>query len=225
MNKYKITILIIFIISLFIMGKAYGYIDEIPLLGKLIYLDAGHGGADPGAIYKDIYEKDITLQITKKLQLLLEQKGAIVYMTREADYDLAAPHALERKRSDLSKRTNLINISNCDMYLSIHLNASNSVSWRGAQVFYNKVNPENIVLGRVIQKYFNKYLNSHREVKEINGLYMYRNIKKVGLLLEVGFISNTNERYILRKDYYQQRIANTITNAVIEYFREKNNQL
>lgn len=220
--KYKIILLTFFILSLLAMEQVDAHIDEMPLLGKLIYLDAGHGGVDPGAIYKDIHEDDITLEITKKLQTMLESKGAIVYLTREADYDLSNPKASLRKRSDLTKRINLINNSNCDMYLSIHLNASPSTSWRGAQVFYNNINKENKVLAEVIQKSFKEHLRSNRKIKEIKDLYMYKNVKRLGLLLEVGFISNANERHILRQDYYQQRIALSITNGVINYI--KNNK-
>ncbi len=225
MKKYKKIVLFIFIISLFVFQKVDGYVNDLPLLGKFIYIDPGHGGADPGAIYKDIYEKNITLDIAKKLQFILEQKGAIVYLTREADYDISAPRVLLRKRSDLTKRTNLINSSNCDIYLSIHLNASIHTSWKGAQVFYNNVNDENKVLAEYIQQAFKEDLNSRRSIKEINDLYMYKNVKVPGLLLEVGFISNPNERYLLLKDYYQQRIALSITKGVINYFKQNSNPL
>jgi N-acetylmuramoyl-L-alanine amidase len=190
------------------MQRVSGYVNELPLLGRLIYLDPGHGGVDPGAIYKDIYEETITLQITKKLQLELEKKGAIVYLTREGDYDLSIPYSGLRKRSDLTKRINLINSSNCDMYLSVHLNASNSTSWKGAQVFYNVVNAENKVLAGYLQDSFKKDLRSNRTIKEIRGLYMYRSVKRLGLLLEVGFLTNPNERYLMLKDYYQQSTLN-----------------
>ena len=55
---------------------------NLELLGKVIYIDPGHGGADPGTVYKDIYEKDINLNICLKLQKVLESEGAIVYLTR-----------------------------------------------------------------------------------------------------------------------------------------------
>ncbi|MGQ0419595.1 N-acetylmuramoyl-L-alanine amidase, partial [Bacillus sp. HC-Mk] len=64
---------------------------NLPLSGKVIVLDAGHGGPDGGAVGgKDIIEKDITLEITKKVQDYLQEQGALVILTREGDYDLAA---------------------------------------------------------------------------------------------------------------------------------------
>jgi N-acetylmuramoyl-L-alanine amidase len=200
--------------------RVNSYVEELPLLGRIIYIDPGHGGADPGAIYKDIYEKDINLEISNALSNLLTSKGAIVYMTREDDYDLAKPNIAERKRSDLSKRIRLINDSECDLYLSIHLNATTSKTWRGAQVFYDDVNAQNKILGQYIEESFKKNLGSKRKLKRVSDLYMYRVIDRVGVLLEVGFISNDNERYILKKKYYQEKISRAIATGVINYFNQ-----
>ncbi|MDD2202860.1 MAG: N-acetylmuramoyl-L-alanine amidase [Bacilli bacterium] len=218
MKQYKALIVIFLIISIFLMNKVNGYINELPLLGKVIYIDPGHGGVDPGANYKNILEKDINLEISKTLSTLLIEKGAIVYLTREDDYDLSPPHAYLRKRSDLSRRVKLINESLCDVYLSIHLNATLSTTWRGAQVFYDDVNNQNIILGEKIQESFKKNLGSKRKLKRISDLYMYKDVDRPGVLLEVGFLSNQNERYILRKPYYQKRISNAIVEGLISYF-------
>ncbi|HHT38529.1 MAG TPA: N-acetylmuramoyl-L-alanine amidase CwlD [Mollicutes bacterium] len=220
MKKYRIIIFFLFLISIVATDKVYGQINELPLLGKIIYVDPGHGGADPGANHKDILEKNINLEISKILAGQLGEKGAIVYLTREGDYDLARPNIAERKRSDLSRRIRMINESACDLYLSIHLNATTSSTWRGAQVFYDDVNEKNKILGEKIQASFKKHLASRRKLKQINNLYMYRMIKRVGVLLEVGFLSNANERYILQKQYYQRRVANAIVEGVINYFSE-----
>lgn len=210
----------IFISMILLTCKVEGYhINEFPLLQKVIYLDAGHGGPDPGALYKDLYEKDINLEITLLTEQALVEKGAIVYLTRDGDYDLASPYAYLRKRSDLSKRARLINGSDCDMYLSIHLNATPSTSWHGAQVFYDDVNSGNEEMAKIFQSVFKKYLYSSRKIKSISDLYMYQRVTKPGLLLEVGFISNPNERYKLQKTYYQENIANAITRGVIEYLK------
>jgi len=217
-KQYKALIVIFLIISIFLMNKVNGYINELPLLGKVIYIDPGHGGVDPGANYKNILEKDINLEISKTLSTLLIEKGAIVYLTREDDYDLSPPHAYLRKRSDLSRRVKLINESLCDVYLSIHLNATLSTTWRGAQVFYDDVNNQNIILGEKIQESFKKNLGSKRKLKRISDLYMYKDVDRPGVLLEVGFLSNQNERYILRKPYYQKRISNAIVEGLISYF-------
>lgn len=215
---YKIKMFIIFILLICIIDRVSAFINDVPLLGKVIYLDAGHGGIDPGAFYKDIYEEDINLSITLKLKEKLESSGATVLLTRDGDYDLSNKNASLRKRSDLANRAKLINESNADMYLSIHLNSSTNTSWKGAQVFYDDVNNENISIAKIFQEEFNKYLNSNRNIKEIDDLYMYKNILKKGLLLEVGFISNKEERNLLITPNYQDKIVEVITNALIKYY-------
>ena len=93
MFKQKIHILCLLPVFISVFGYINIKAKELPLLGKVIYLDAGHGGTDPGSIYKDIYEKDINLQICMKLQEELGKQGAIVYMTRYDDYDLSDVNA------------------------------------------------------------------------------------------------------------------------------------
>ena len=181
---------------------------------------ASHGGVDPGAMYKKIKEKDINLSISEKLQYKLEKMGAIVYLTRYGDYDLAVNHTSNRKRSDLSRRGNIINRSKCDLYVSIHLNAETSSSWHGAQAFYDDINENNKLIAQIMQQEFKKSLNSNRKSKKINDIYLNKRVNRPGVLLEVGFLSNPNERYLLQTDDYQNKIANAITNGMIKYFNE-----
>ena len=215
-NKIYVLILLFFIV----IGINYvsANNDSMPLFGKVIYLDPGHGGKDPGAMYGGIMEKDINLEITKKLQNKLLKMGAIVYTTRDGDYDLSAINTSNHKRSDLSRRSNLINKSKCDIFLSIHLNAEDTNTWRGAQVFYNNSNQKNKVIAGIFQKKFKDNLNSSRNYKKANDLYLQKRIKQPGVLLEIGFLSNANERYLLKQDNYQYKIADTIISALIEYF-------
>lgn len=215
---YKFKMLLLFIMLICIFDRVDAFINDIPLLGKVIYLDAGHGGKDPGAYYKDIYEEHINLSITLKLRDKLEKMGAVVYLTREGDYDLSNPGASLRKRSDLGNRAKMINSSDADIYLSIHLNSSVNTSWKGAQVFYDDINKNNESIAKIFQEEFNKNLKSNRDAKEISTLYMYKNITKPGVLLEVGFISNASDRYLLKKNDYQEKVSNVIANTLVKYF-------
>lgn len=219
MSRYKIGVFFIFIITI-CMFSFVNASNELPLFGKVIYLDPGHGGTDPGAIYKDIYESDINLEIAKKLENVLVEKGAIVYLTRYGDYDLSVPNALNRKRSDLSRRGNIINRSNCDLYISIHLNAENSSKWYGAQVFYDDVNEKNELLAKIMQEQLKKTLKTSREYEETSEMYLHKRIKQPGVLIEVGFLSNPNERYLLQRDDYQIKVSNSIASGIEKYFKE-----
>lgn len=219
MLKYKIYVFLFFIIGILSINIVYASNNNLELLGKVIYLDAGHGGIDSGATYKNIKEKDINLEICLKLEEELTKKGAIVYQTRYGDYDLSVPNTINRKRSDLSRRSNVINKANPDLFISIHLNAENTGIWRGPQVFYNDNNEKNELLAKIFQKELNKSLKGNREYKKDNSLYLQKRLKYPGVLIEVGFLSNSNDRYLLKKSNYQTKVAKIITNGIIYYFK------
>lgn len=222
MRKYMYLFFFCFLFVFFLIIGCYGIKpvnNELELFGKVIYLDAGHGGTDPGAIYGNVNESKINLEIANLLRQKLSDCGAIVYMTRLYDNDLSKPRSYLRKRSDLFNRARLIDSSGADMYISIHLNASSNTNWSGAQVFYDDINENNVVLANVVQNQFAKDLKSTRKVKEISELYMYKNTKTLGILAEVGFLSNPNERYLLQKKSYQEKISESLKTAIINYYK------
>ena len=124
--------MILLLSALFINRKVSAL---MPLSGKTIIIDAGHGGLDPGTTNNTIYEKDINLAISKALEIELSKVGASVLLTREDDYDLSTPNARWRKKSDFDNRILKINESKADLYLSIHLNYLTDRSYFGPQVF------------------------------------------------------------------------------------------
>lgn len=200
--------------------KAQTMNNRLELFGKIIYVDPGHGGLDPGSIYKNIYEKDINLSISLILQDILESQGATVFLTRYGDYDLSNNNAVSRKKSDLNNRAKIINNSQADIYVSIHLNSINSSTWSGAQVFYDDINPKNIILAQIMQEQLKQDIKTSRQIKEINNMLMNRKIKIPGILIEAGFLSNSNDRYLLQQNEYQYKIATSITNGIIKFINE-----
>lgn len=187
---------------------------SLPLSGKLIIIDVGHGSKDNGTSYNDLLEKNLNLDISKKLEEELIKQGASVILTREKDYDLSSPNTKRRKKSDFDNRIEFINNSNADLYLSIHINNLPNEKYYGAQVFYLNDNKQ---LAETIQKHLNK-ISYPRSIKKIKDLYMYDKINIKGVLIECGFISNNNERRKLQSEEYKKEIANTITNGIIEYY-------
>lgn len=190
---------------------------SLPLQGKVIVVDAGHGGKDPGTVYKDIYEKDINLSISLYLEEYLSEYGATVVLTRDSDNDLSYGETNHRKKTDFDNRLKIINNEYTDMYLSIHLNYLTNKKYYGAQVFYNKDN-EN--LAKSIQEYLNNNLETDREIKEIpSSTYMYKKLEKRGVLIECGFLSNASERSKLITEKYQRKVAKVIAEAVVNYYK------
>ena len=185
-----------------------------PLSGKVVVLDAGHGGVDPGTVVGDIYEKDINLKIAMYLKSEFEQSGAQVIMTRSGDYDLGTPNATYRKKSDFDHRIKIINHSQATYYLSVHLNYLSLSSYSGPQVFYSSVKEENETIAVHLQEYLNFKLNGTREVKKIsNTIYMYSKLNVPGVLIECGFLSNANERHKLLDDNYLKEFAKYVVES------------
>ena len=217
MKQYKTLILVMFFLSIFCFGKVNAVIKDYTLLGKTIYLDAGHGGRDSGAISSTFLEKDMNLLLVQKLESVLSSKGAVVYLTRDGDYDLANS-TINRKRNDLYNRVKMINASKCDLYISMHLNASPSTKWNGIQIFYSNVLKENKIVAETITNTMKENMKNIREVKKENSYYMYSKLKVPGVLVEAGFISNPNDNYKIRQKKYQDTLVNNIAKGIENYF-------
>ena len=192
---------------------------SLPLSGKIIYLDPGHGGPDGGATGSNHLEKDITLEVASRVRDYLQEQGALVIMTRETDTDLA-PEGMKgysrRKAEDLRKRVEIINRSEAELYISIHLNAIPSPKWSGAQSFYYGKYEENEKVAKYIQDELRINL-----AKRIHGIYLMQNVTKPGALVEVGFLSNPAEAKRLSQPKYQDKIASSVYKGVLRYFTEK----
>ncbi len=205
----------LFILSLCFLLSLTCVRASLPLTGKIIILDIGHGGDDPGASYQNILEKDLNLAIGLELEKELSRNGASVILTREGDYDLASPNATRRKKSDFDNRIDLINKSKADVYLSIHINYLEDSSYYGGQIFY--YGEENKKIAETLQTEFNT-ISYPRSIKPMPNIYMYRHLKIPGVLVECGFISNKKEREKLITPAYQKEIAKSLTKGLIMYF-------
>lgn len=216
MKKYNLKILILFITLTIIVSLPYTK-ASLPLVGKTIVIDVGHGGKDPGTLTGDILEKDINLKISKYLEKELIKKGANVILTRNGDYDLSSPNASRRKKSDFDNRIKIINNAHAFMYISIHLNYLEQKEYYGPQVFYNKQNNNNKNIANIIQKELNSKLKTKRTIKKIpNTTYMYSRLNVQGVLVECGFLSNYSEKQKLKNSDYQQKFAQYLANAIVK---------
>lgn len=215
MKKYCLKLLIIFILLTLILSFPYAK-ASLPLFGKTITIDIGHGGKDPGTVVNNILEKDINLKIGKYLEKELIKKGANVILTRNGDYDLSSPNSYRRKKSDFDNRIKIINNSSASMYVSIHLNYLEQASYYGPQVFYNNITDNNKKIANNMQNILNKKLKTNRKVKLIpEDTYMYSRLNVPGVLVECGFLSNYNEKIKLTSKEYQQKIAKYISEGIV----------
>ena len=217
--QYKRLMLVVFFLCVFCLGKVNAIVRDYSLLGKCIYLDPGHGGRDSGAISKYFYEKDMNLILSKKLEKELVSKGAYVFMTRDGDYDLSES-TINKKRDDLYRRVVMINKSGCDLYVSMHLNSSPSSRWNGIQIFYSDVLDENKVVAEVVTNTIKDNMKNVRDVRRENGYYMYSKLRVPGILVEAGFVSNSNDNYKIRQEDYQNILVHNIALGIENYLRK-----
>ncbi|WNS75645.1 N-acetylmuramoyl-L-alanine amidase CwlD [Bacillus sp. DTU_2020_1000418_1_SI_GHA_SEK_038] len=198
---------------------------NLPLTGKIILLDPGHGGPDGGAGDDDALEKEIALAVSLKVRDLLQQQGALVLMTREDDRDLAPDGTRgysRRKVEDLKQRLEIINNSGAEFFVSIHLNSIPSPRWSGAQTFYATKRDENARAAKFIQDELRRNLeNTTRKAKVLNSVYILKNAKISGSLVEIGFLSNHAERANLKKEEYQNKVAASIYNGILRYYSDE----
>lgn len=189
---------------------------KINLTGYFIYVDAGHGGKDNGANYNNVLEDTINLNINNYLVETLVDSGAIVYTTRDGDYDLADNYDKNRKAKDLKKRVNLINELKPNLFVSIHLNTYANESVKGGQVFHQN-NKESEKLANVLQTKFNEMSGKDKKAK-LGDYYLLNKTNVVGVIIECGFLTNSEDLKNLTNDKYQKKIAKLISESIFEYF-------
>ncbi|MEL7597795.1 MAG: N-acetylmuramoyl-L-alanine amidase CwlD [Clostridiaceae bacterium] len=225
-DKLTYTILILIISSIFFSNFEFIVFAE-ENTQKIILLDPGHGGIDGGAVSKNgTVEKDINLSIGKKLKVNLEKKGYKVIMTREDDIGLYSDKGRirDKKNEDLNNRCKMKKESNCDIFISIHLNMFEQSQYYGAQVWYAKEG-ESAELAHILQQNLIKDLNNNNKRKEkcAKGAYKilrcYTDIPSV--LVECGFLSNLEEEQKLKTDSYQEKIATSLANSIEEFVKYK----
>ena len=192
---------------------------------KVIVIDPGHGGIDGGAKSENgVIEKDINLSISLKTKAALESKGYKVIMTRSEDVGLytEGKKVREKKIEDLGNRVKIKKENKCDAFISIHQNMFPQKNCEGAQVWSANNEPSQ-KLGKIIQQKFKEEVdqNNNREAKVAKKEYKILNDGYDGasVIVECGFLSNPEECELLGKEDYQNKIANTLANAIDEYFK------
>lgn len=224
LKKLEIAIIICLITGLIMFNNKLGKLvtsDEIETVKKVVVIDAGHGGSDPGKIgVSGALEKDINLEIAKRIKILLEEKGISVFMTRETD-EMLCEEALEnnRKRADMAKRVELINEISPDMVISIHQNSYTDPEVSGAQVFYYSESEEGARMAAMMQKALTEIDNENtRKEKANDNYYLLKRTKAPTIIVECGFLSNPKEAAKLVEKEYQDMISNAIVKGIESCF-------
>lgn len=196
----------------------------LPVSGKVIVLDAGHGKPDEGAQSSSgTTEAETNLKIALKVQSLLEQSGATVILTRSdenAIYDLDKNTLREKKISDIHNRVKIGNESSADIFVSIHLNKIPQQQYWGWQCFYKQNNEKSITLAKSLQSNLNEAIQKEnkRVAMKLDTVYIMKHVEIPISIVECGFLSNPEEEQLLLSDNYQDKLAWGIYNGIMDYF-------
>lgn len=190
------------------------------LAGRIIVVDAGHGGIDPGANRPGVLEKDINLNIALQVRDILKGHESKVVLTRDADIDLSELCDNEKVRGryhrDLNARLEAIQESDADLFVSIHANASSKPQQRGIECYYAAKSPEGKSLAMAIQEQLRLIAPVSQDAEPADFFVLRRN-KVPAVLIEVGFITNPAERALLQSPEYQKKIAEAIAAGIAQY--------
>lgn len=181
---------------------------------KLVIIDPGHGGSETGAVKAGIYEKNLNLDISKRVNALLKARKVKTYMLREDDSSVG-----------LRDRPDIANDMNAALFLSIHNNANNTYS-RGTETLYRPGDPED---GRFTSKRFaqivhekliNKLGMVDRGIVPRPNLVVLKYTTMPAVLAEIGFLDNAEDRAYLLRDDFRQKAAEALSDAVIQALTE-----
>lgn len=181
-----------------------------------VILDAGHGGIDVGKTgVNGEKEKDINLEISKKIKRFLSDSNVTVKMTREGDERLA-----DSQREDLKARTDIMN-GGALLAVSIHQNSYRDPAVSGAQVFYYTGSEEGRTAAGMIQAELNALApDNEKEIRANDSYYILKNTRIPTVIVECGFLSSYTEAEKLVDDEYQNRIAEAVSEGILQYITD-----
>ena len=214
--KRKRLIFIIFTcllaLSLFLHHEKRVNVFSFKQTGRIV-IDAGHGLPDGGAVgMNGTIESTLNIKIAKLVEKSLIKKGYKVIMTRKNDASIApeGETIAKRKRNDMYKRLEIINSSNADMFVSIHMNKFTDSRYKGAQVIYSDNFTESEQLAFAIQnRLYNLEDNQSKRThsKAPSGIFLLKNAKIPAVIVECGFLSNYDEEKLLNTANYQKQLC------------------
>lgn len=226
------TIALVFVMLLSLFSDISKTTETIDASGQeqvkriKVIIDPGHGGIDQGASGDlRIGEAPINLKISEKLMQFLEGSGFDVEMTRYEDeglYSLKTKTIRAKKNEDLTNRVELINESDADIVVSIHLNSFPQKQYYGAHVFYQNNNMAGKIAAEILQDSLKNILDKeNKRVPQVKkGIKIMDDTTVTVLLIECGFLSNPSEEKRLVSEEYQEKTAWAIYSGLMKYFNE-----
>ena len=175
---------------------------------KLIVIDPGHGGSDPGCIGNSgLFEKDVTLDIAQQVTVLLKNSGYEAVLTRTNDTYVG-----------LDERTDYANKMGADLFVSVHINSSEGQTASGTSTHYRS--DEGKVLSTYIQSALMSGLGRQNRGIQYNNFAVLRTSNMTSALAELAFISNPEEEALLKTADFRKKAAAAIVQGINNYYRD-----
>lgn len=210
----------VLILSCLIFGTIFAVRQvSLPRAQYTIVLDAGHGGKDGGAQGQFVDESALNLKYCLKLKDKLEKFGYKIVLTRKNMEGLYSPLAPNKKKSEMEKRKKIIDKSNADLVISIHMNSFPSSKARGAQVFYGDSNESGKFLAESVAQNLNEQIEFAKKTPKVGDYFVLNCTNKAGILIECGFLSNLDEEKLLIDDTYCDKFCYAVLCGIVKYFK------
>jgi N-acetylmuramoyl-L-alanine amidase CwlD len=177
------------------------------LTNKIIIIDPGHGGVDPGAVVKNKFEKNYTLDVAKRLEKKLSQEGAYVIMTRHND-----------STRSLAQRSYISNHNKGDIFISIHMNSFSKEYVNGTETYFYNYKDKPLALH--IQKQLNKDIKLKNNGIKQSHLYVLKHTKSPSCLIEPLFLTNNKEHALVKTYEFREKLATSIFQGIKNYFND-----
>ena len=181
------------------------------LRGRTLIVDAGHGGDQPGAVAVDgTLEKDVNRRIADRLRAELQSRGAQVIESRPGDRSVS-----------LDERAALADRVSCDLFVSVHADASTSTSPNGATVYIARgAYPTSRSVGGAIEARLSQAGLVSRGVREA-GFRVLMGHNRPSVLVECGFLTNPGDRALLLTPDHQDRVARAIADGITDILGQR----
>ena len=221
-KRKMFVMLAIFLVGIF----SFGYVITSTVatstampLGITVVIDAGHGGLDGGSVgtKTGVTERDLNIVYAKKLTKFLEDFGIDVVNTRLDTNGLYGEVTDDYKIVDMENRAKIINQSNAQILISIHMNKFTDSSQSGAQVFFEQGNEDSEKLAESIRNILVANFDNARKLTLAGDYYILNQTEPVGVIIECGFLSNPTEEQLLQQEEYQNKMCYSIYCGIINY--------
>jgi N-acetylmuramoyl-L-alanine amidase len=195
-------------------------VAAVPLTNVQVLIDVGHGGVDSGTSHGTIFEKEINLEVGKRLYRILTEQGYRAVLNRDRDVALSDENQWlnnpSRHIRDLAQRRQLAKEIRPQLMISLHVNWSSDGRRRGPVVIYQQ-NEQSYWLASLLQDAMNQMAKTNSRPVKGRTYYLLRHDYCPTVIVEMGFISNYADRTMLTNPEQQEKLARVISDAVGEY--------